>query len=172
MMEHKDVPLVGVPRVYFDKEVAEGRQNAVLGMNGTVNAMEAAALAAGAEIMLNTKCETLVVEDGVEMCIRDRSMPDRIIAVADIVSALVGTRSYKKAYPKEKVLELLAWHVETGKIDCIVVETMTRDYDAIMLSVAAACQPVAAAYERVQSAYALMLGKLKRWQAENEGRSA
>ena len=73
---------------------------------------------------------------------------------------------------KEKVLELLAWHVETGKIDCIVVETMTRDYDAIMLSVAAACQPVAAAYERVQSAYALMLGKLKRWQAENEGRSA
>ena len=65
MMEHKDVPLVGVPRVYFDKEVAEGRQNAVLGMNGTVNAMEAAALAAGAEIMLNTKCETLVVEDGV-----------------------------------------------------------------------------------------------------------
>ena len=100
------------------------------------------------------------------------SMPDRIIAVADIVSALVGTRSYKKAYPKEKVLELLAWHVETGKIDCIVVETMTRDYDAIMLSVAAACQPVAAAYERVQSAYALMLGKLKRWQAENEGRSA
>ena len=38
---------------------------------------------------------------------------------------------------------------------------MTRDYDAIMLSVAAACQPVAAAYERVQSAYALMLGKLK-----------
>ena len=49
---------------------------------------------------------------------------------------------------------------------------MTRDYDAIMLSVAAACQPVAAAYERVQSAYALMLGKLKRWQAENEGRSA
>ena len=34
-------------------------------MNGTVNAMEAAALAAGAEIMLNTKCETLVVEDGV-----------------------------------------------------------------------------------------------------------
>ena len=97
------------------------------------------------------------------------SMPDRIIAVADIVSALVGTRSYKKAYPKEKVLDAAGWHVETGKIDCIVVETMTRDYDAIMLSVAAACQPVAAAYERVQSAYALMLGKLKRWQAENEG---
>ena len=101
-----------------------------------------------------------------------RLIGDQRAAARVYTSALVGTRSYKKAYPKEKVLELLAWHVETGKIDCIVVETMTRDYDAIMLSVAAACQPVAAAYERVQSAYALMLGKLKRWQAENEGRSA
>ena len=88
------------------------------------------------------------------------SMPDRIIAVADIVSARWATRSYKKAYPKEKVLELLAWHVETGKIDCIVVETMTRDYDAIMLSVAAACQPVAAAHERVQAL--MRCGKLEK----------
>lgn len=42
-------------------------------MNGTVNAMEAAALAAGAEIMLNTKCETLVVEDGVVVGIMQRT---------------------------------------------------------------------------------------------------
>ena len=37
---------------------------------------------------------------------------------------------YQRHHTKqpEKVLELLAWHVETGKIDCIVVETMTRDH--------------------------------------------
>lgn len=96
-------------------------------------------------------------------------MPDRIIAVADIVSALVGTRSYKKAYPKEKVLELLAWHVETGKIDCIVVETISRDYDAHHVDGRRSVPASGAAYERVQSAYALMLGKLKRWQAETRG---
>lgn len=100
------------------------------------------------------------------------SMPDRIIAVADIVSALVGTRSYKKAYPKEKVLELLAGQVAAGKVDGAVVEVMTCDYDAIMASVSAACLPVAAAYERVQDQYLWLLSELRVVQAENEERSA
>lgn len=100
------------------------------------------------------------------------TLPDRIIAVADIVSALVGTRSYKQAYPKEKVLALLADQVAAGKIDAAVVEAMTRDYDAIMASVAAACLPVAAAYERVQDQYQWLLSELKRVQAENEEKNA
>lgn len=100
------------------------------------------------------------------------TLPDRIIAVADIVSALVGTRSYKEAYPKEKVLELLAWHVESGKIDGKVVEVMRRDYDAIMATVADACRPVMTAYERVQAQYSSLLGRLREWEAENEGRIA
>ena len=41
-------------------------------------------------------------------------MADRIIAVADIVSALVGTRSYKEAFPKERVLEVLADQRDRG----------------------------------------------------------
>lgn len=98
--------------------------------------------------------------------------PDRIIAVADIVSALVRTRSYKQAYPKDKVLALLADQVAAGKIDAAVVEAMTRDYDAIMASVAAACLPVAAAYERVQDQYLWLLSELKNVQAENEERNA
>ena len=66
MLEHPDVKLKGTPRAFFDEDLASGKQNSVLGMNNTVNAMEKAALAAGAEIKLNTKAETLVVdEDGV-----------------------------------------------------------------------------------------------------------
>lgn len=34
-----------------------------------------------------------------------------------------------------------------GKIDAAVVETMWRDYDAIMATVAQACRPAADAYE-------------------------
>ena len=49
---------------------------------------------------------------------------------------------------------------------------MTRDYDAIMASVAAACLPVAAAYERVQDQYLWLLSELKNVQAENEERNA
>ena len=100
------------------------------------------------------------------------TLPDRIIAVADIVSALVGTRSYKKAYPKDKVLELLADQVAAGKIDAAVVSAMTRDYDAIMATVAAACLPVAAAYERVQDQYRWLLSELENVQAENEENNA
>lgn len=104
------------------------------------------------------------------LCAADLTVPDRIIAVADIVSALVGTRSYKEAYPKERVLELLAWHAEEGRIDGSVVEVMTRDYDDIMATVADACRPVMAAYERVQEQYAWMLEELRAWQTESEGR--
>ena len=89
------------------------------------------------------------------------TMPDRIIAVADIVSALVGTRSYKEAYPKEKVLMLLDEQQAAGKIDAAAVETMRRDYDAIMATVAQACRPVADAYERVQQDYAWLLNELE-----------
>lgn len=100
------------------------------------------------------------------------TMPDRIIAVADIVSALVGTRSYKKAYSKEKVLRLLAAQSAEGKIDAEVVDAMTRDYDAIMETVARACRPVASAYDRVQEEYAWMLSELRKAQAANEGECA
>lgn len=84
----------------------------------------------------------------------------------------MGTRSYKKAYPKEKVLELLAEQVAAGKIDAAVVDAMTCDYDAIMVSVAAACLPVAAAYERVQDQYLWLLSELRSMQAESEEKSA
>ena len=93
-------------------------------------------------------------------------MADRIIAVADIVSALVGTRSYKEAYPKERVLELLADQRDRGLIDAAVVEVMERDYDDIMRVVRRACLPVAALYRRVQDEYVWLLGQLAQARGE------
>lgn len=102
------------------------------------------------------------------LCADELTMPDRIIAVADIVSALVGTRSYKQAYSKEKVLELLAEQSAAGKIDAETVNAMARDYDAMMETVARACRPVASAYERVQEEYAWLLSELRKAQTANE----
>ncbi|WP_139652708.1 FAD-binding protein [Raoultibacter phocaeensis] len=65
MLEHDGISLFATPRSYLDNDVLEGKQNFVLGMNNTVNAMEKAALSAGADIMLNTKAEALVIDDGV-----------------------------------------------------------------------------------------------------------
>ena len=69
-------------------------------------------------------------------------MADRIIAVADIVSALVGTRSYKEAFPKERVLEVLADQRDRGLIDGSCVAVMVRDYDEVMAVVQRACRGV------------------------------
>lgn len=96
----------------------------------------------------------------------DLRQADRIIAVADIVSALVGTRSYKEAYPKERVLELLADQRDCGLIDAAVVEVMERDYDDIMRVVRRACLPVAALYRRVQDEYVWLLGQLAQARGE------
>ncbi len=50
--------------IWHDADVHAGKQSVVLGMNNPTNAMEAVALAAGADIRLSTKCEKLVADGG------------------------------------------------------------------------------------------------------------
>ncbi len=83
----------------------------------------------------------------------DLTLPERIIVVADIVSALVGTRSYKDAFPKEKVLFLLCEQRDKGLVDASVVNEVVRDYDEIIEEAARASKPVSAAYRRVEAGY-------------------
>jgi len=60
------------------------------------------------------------------------TMSDRIVAVADQISALVGKRSYKESFPKEKVLEILRQQMDGGKLCGSVTEQAIRHYDAIL----------------------------------------
>lgn len=39
----------------------------------------------------------------------DLTVGERLVAVADIVSALSGTRSYKEAYSKDRVIRIYSW---------------------------------------------------------------
>ena len=52
------------PIAYADTDYITGKQAQCLGMNNTVNAIEAAAIKAGAHFMMLTKCETLVADNG------------------------------------------------------------------------------------------------------------
>ncbi len=49
---------------FSPREVQEGRQNHVMGMNSTVNAVEACALAAGVDLRCLTECKALVSDNG------------------------------------------------------------------------------------------------------------
>lgn len=55
----------------------------------------------------------------------------RIVAIADIVSALIGTRSYKDAFDKEKIIKILTGMVKNNKIDEEITNLFIDNYDYI-----------------------------------------
>ena len=57
---------------------------------------------------------------------------ERILAVADVVSALSADRSYRKALPKAKILEILLKDVENNKLCPHVVNALVKKYNIIM----------------------------------------
>mgnify|MGYP002644433542 CR=1 FL=1 len=62
----------------------------------------------------------------------DLSQLERITAVADILSALYGKRSYKDAFAPEKIKEILQSDAESGKICEKVVRVVTGSFQTII----------------------------------------
>ena len=62
------------------------------------------------------------------------TLSDRIVAAADLISALAGKRSYKEGFPKEAVIEILRQQKDGGKLCGCVTDCAIRSYDAIMES--------------------------------------
>lgn len=60
------------------------------------------------------------------------SQLERIIAVADILSALYGKRSYKDSFPPEKIKGILQGDAEEGKICPKVVQVAVSNFDQII----------------------------------------
>lgn len=85
---------------------------------------------------------------------------ERIVAVADIVSALAGTRSYKEAYGKDRVVAIVRELMDAGRIDQRASEALIGDYDTIMEEVARVCAPIMVAYERIQEEYGTLIARL------------
>ena len=51
------------------------------------------------------------------------------MGISDIVSALLGTRSYKEAYSKEKTLSILKEQAASGKINPDLVNILEINFD-------------------------------------------
>lgn len=60
------------------------------------------------------------------------TVSDRVMAVADILSALYGKRSYKDSMPKDKIISILSEDAAAGKLCPRVVEATVKHYDNIM----------------------------------------
>jgi len=63
---------------------------------------------------------------------RDLSTEARIVAISDILSALIGSRSYKESFPKEKTISILKNMVQDNKIDADLVDLAINNYDFII----------------------------------------
>ncbi len=90
---------------------------------------------------------------------------DRIVAVADIFSALCYARSYKEAFSKEKVIGILKSMSEKGQLDLRVVEVVTERYDYILEETNRLSQPVIAIYEHLTQEYEELKDEMERTHA-------
>lgn len=82
------------------------------------------------------------------------TLPQRIVAVSDILSALSQRRSYKEAYPKPKVVSILEEMKNAGRLCPQVVDTVCRHYDRILDNTARSNNPVKTMYGDMTREYA------------------
>ena len=60
------------------------------------------------------------------------SIEIRILAIADILSALVGRRSYKESFSKDRVINILKEMSNNNKIDKDITNLVILNYDSIL----------------------------------------
>ncbi len=76
-------------------------------------------------------------------------MTERLATVADILSALVGVRSYKDSFPREKVTAILGDMAAQGEVDPEIVEVACDNYDYVMNKVTKTARRVVGIYNHM-----------------------
>jgi len=83
------------------------------------------------------------------------SFADKILAVADIFGALCSARSYKDAFPKEKVVSILK--EQAGMLDENIVTIAIENYDSLILTIDRVTKPLTQKYETITVEYNTLL---------------
>lgn len=81
------------------------------------------------------------------------TLPQRIVAVGDIVSALSEERSYKQAFPLHEVMNIIHQMCQSGKICPQVVDMLDKNLDAIYHGVLEEGLNTAEAFEQIYAEY-------------------
>lgn len=87
---------------------------------------------------------------------------ERIVAIADIISALIGKRSYKEAYDWEKIKEILQEMAEGQYLDDRIVQIACDNLPHILQTVKRDCTPVIAMYQEIRRDYEHRIAQLGR----------
>ena len=82
---------------------------------------------------------------------------DRILQVADVISALLQKRSYKDVMSKERVLEILNGEAAAGRLDADIIRIFSEEYDEIVANALDLSRETIRRYESLQTEYARYL---------------
>lgn len=83
----------------------------------------------------------------------DLSLEERILAVADIFSALSGKRSYKDAFDRNQILNILHQMAKEGAIDQDIVQTCDLKFTYIMETIEKDCMMILGLYHNIETEY-------------------
>lgn len=89
------------------------------------------------------------------------NVPQRILQVADTVTALVNERKYRETLPKEKVVDILNDEASKGRLKRQVVVTFVRSYDRIMRRARQESAEILKMYETLNKQYEVISKKYK-----------
>ena len=83
----------------------------------------------------------------------EMTLAEKIVAVADIYSALSGTRSYKEKFEKEKIISIMEQMAEQSQNDSEVIRVLVDNYDEITNYVEQECAEILNNYLRLKERY-------------------
>ena len=89
------------------------------------------------------------------------NMPQRILQVSDVVSALVNKRSYRDAMPKDKVIAILNEEVARNRLKKQVVNTLVISYDSVINRVKKESAEILKMYQTLNLQYEQVSKKYK-----------
>ncbi len=84
----------------------------------------------------------------------------RIIAIADIISALIGVRSYKGIFSKDKTINILLDMVNNDKIDGSITNLFINNYDYLIKEAEIQCSELMNIYLNLNNEFNELLEKL------------
>ncbi len=91
----------------------------------------------------------------------DLNENERIVAVADILSALAGKRSYKDSFPEEKIRSILEDMANSGKLCVKVVGAVLDNYSSVINNAMLSCKDALFQYEQLEERYISLVNSVK-----------
>lgn len=84
------------------------------------------------------------------------TLPQQIVAVADILSALYGKRSYKDSFSSDLIKKIMTEDAENNKINKSAVDALMRNYDKIIEEFEKEKENTIGLYLKIKEQYALI----------------